>query len=156
MNIRVYLSGEIHSDWRSGIVEACSAVPLPISFMSPITDHGLSDRIGVEILGEETSAFWGDHKSAKINAIRTRTMIEKADAVVVKFGEEYRQWNAAFDAGYAAAKGKPIIVLHPAGLVHPLKEVDAAAMAVAETPGQVADILRHMVTTQDRIDSSLK
>jgi YtoQ family protein len=130
-------------------MQACSSPSSRISFLSPITDHGLSDSIGTDILGEEADSFWADHKSAKINAIRTRTMIKKADVVVVKFGEEYRQWNAAFDAGYSVAKGKPVIVLHPPGLVHPLKEVDAAAMAVAKTPGQVAEILQHMVTNQE-------
>ena len=153
MDIRVYLAGEIHSDWRAEIIEACSSLHLPISFMSPVSDHGVSDGIGADILGEETNSFWKDHKSAKIHAIRTRTMIEKADVVVVKFGEEYRQWNAAFDAGYAVAKGKPIIVLHPGNLGHPLKEVDAAAMALTVTPEQVARILQNMVMKQDTIDS---
>ncbi len=153
MDIRVYLTGEIHSNWRSEIVDACSSPHLPISFMSPVSDHGISDSIGADILGEETDAFWKDHKSAKINAIRTRTMIENADVVVAKFGEDYRQWNAAFDVGYAVAKGKPIVVLHPSSLGHPLKEVDAAAMAVAETPEQVAKILQHIVMKQDKIDS---
>ncbi|MDP6152262.1 MAG: YtoQ family protein [Phycisphaeraceae bacterium] len=153
MGIRVYLAGEIHSNWRTAIVDACSSARLAVSFMSPISDHGLSDRIGTDILGEEADAFWKDHKSAKINTIRTRTMIEKADVVVAKFSEDYRQWNTALDVGYAAAKGKPIIVLHPDSLVHPLKEVDAAAMAVAETPEQVARILQHVVMKQDGIDS---
>ncbi len=153
MHIRVYLSGEIHSDWRSQIIDACAAEQVPITFKCPVTDHSLSDSIGTDILGEEADAFWQDHKSAKINAIRIRTMIEKADIVVVKFGEEYRQWNAAFDAGYAVAKGKPVIVLHPDGLRHPLKEVDAAAMVVAETPQQVAEILQYVATKQEKIDS---
>ena len=153
MNIRVYLSGEIHSDWRLEIVDACKSEQLPITFTGPVTDHGLSDRIGVDILGEEADAFWGDHKSAKINAIRVRTMIEKADFVVVKFGDKFRQWNAAFDAGYAVAKGKPVIVLHPDDLRHPLKEVDAAAMAVAETPQQVVEILKYVAAKQEKIDS---
>ncbi len=146
MRICVYLSGEIHSHWRGQIVDACVSEHLPIDFTSPITDHGLSDSIGSDVLGEETDAFWGDHKSAKINAIRIRGMIEKADLVIVKFGDEYRQWNAAFDAGYAVAKGKPIVVLHPDGLRHPLKEVDAAALAVAETPEQVAQILAYVIS----------
>jgi YtoQ family protein len=153
MDIRVYLTGEIHTEWRQEIVDACSSRRLPVFFMSPISDHGLSDGIGTDILGEETKAFWTDHKSAKINAIRTRTMIEKADVVVARFGEDYRQWNTAFDAGYAVARGKPIIVLHPDGLRHALKEVDAAAMAVAETPEQVARILQHIVMKQDKVDS---
>jgi YtoQ family protein len=153
MDIRVYLTGEIHTSWRAEIVDACSSPPLPIFFMSPVSDHGLSDSIGTDILGEETDAFWKDHKSAKINAIRTRTMIEKADVVVARFGEDYRQWNTAFDVGFAVAKEKPIIVMHPDGLRHALKEVDAAAMAVAETPEQVARILQHIVMKQDTVDS---
>lgn len=153
MDIRVYLTGEIHTEWRQEIVAACTASRLPVFFMSPISDHGLSDAIGTDILGGETDAFWKDHKSAKINAIRTRTMIEKADVVVARFGEDYRQWNTAFDAGYAVAKGKPIIVMHPDSLRHALKEVDAAAMAVAETPGQVARILQYIVMQQEKVDS---
>lgn len=153
MDIRVYLTGEIHTDWRRVIVEACSSPPSPISFMSPISDHALSDSVGTDILGEEADAFWKDHKSAKINAIRTRTMIEKADVIVARFGEEYRQWNTAFDVGYAVAMGKPVIVQHPGRLGHALKEVDAAALAVAETPEQVARILRHVAMNQENIDS---
>jgi YtoQ family protein len=109
--------------------------------------------VGVDILGEEPDAFWKDHKAAKINAIRTKTMIEKADVIVARFGEDYRQWNTAFDVGYAVAKGKPLVVLHPGSLGHALKEIDAAAMAVAETPEQVAKILQHVVMKQDQIDS---
>ena len=73
-------------------------------------------------------------------------MIEAADVVVVRFGDKYRQWNAAFDAGYAAALGKSLIVLHPPEHRHALKEVDAAALAVAETPEQVARILGYVIT----------
>ena len=153
MDIRVYLTGEIHSDWRSEIVDACSSPDLSISFMSPVSDHGLSDSVGVDILGEEADVFWKDHKAAKINSIRTKTMIEKTDVVVAKFGEDYRQWNTAFDVGYAVAKGKPIVVLHPGSLGHALKEIDAAAMAVAETSEQVTKILQHIAMKQDKIDS---
>ncbi len=153
MDIRGYLAGEIHSNWRSEIIEGCSSVHLPISFMSPVLDHGASDGIGTDILGEETDAFWKDHKSSKVTAIRTRTLIERADVVVAKFGEDYRQWNTALDVGYAVAKEKPIVVLHPSSLGHPLKEVDAAAMAVAETPEQVVKILQYIVIKQDGIDS---
>ena len=153
MDMQVYLTGEIHSNWRSEIVDACSSGQLPISFMSPISDHELSDDIGTHILGDEPNAFWKDHKSAQINAMRTRTMIEKADIVVAKFGEDYRQWNTAMDVGYALAKAKPIIVLHPTSLGHPLKEIDATALAVADTPDQVAKILQYIAMNQDKIDS---
>ena len=121
---------------------------LQIKFLSPITDHASSDDCGAHILGEEDNPFWRDHKGAKVNAIRTRTYIEKSDVVVVRFGDKYRQWNAAFDAGYAAALGKPIVTLHDSDLTHALKEVDGAALATAETPEQVVDILNYVITGQ--------
>ncbi|MGD8712576.1 MAG: YtoQ family protein [Thiohalophilus sp.] len=146
MEWNVYLSGEIHSNWREQIIDGCKQAGLNINFMSPVTDHASSDDCGAVILGEEEIPFWRDHKGAKINAIRTRTSIEKADVVVVRFGDKYRQWNAAFDAGYAAALGKPIITLHEPELTHALKEVDGAALATAERPGQVVDILKYVIT----------
>ncbi|WP_424990775.1 YtoQ family protein [Fluviibacterium sp. S390] len=144
MALKVYLSGEIHTDWREQIVEG--STDLDVQFDSPVTDHDASDDCGVAILGGEDSKFWHDHKGAKVNAIRTRKGIADADVVVVRFGEKYKQWNAAFDAGYAAALGKSLIVLHGADHQHPLKEVDAAALAVAETPQQVVQILRYVLT----------
>ena len=141
----VYLSGEIHTDWRDRIEERTGELGLPVRFTAPVTDHPASDDCGAAILGDEEQAFWRDHKGAKINAIRTRTAIEEADLVVVRFGDQYRQWNAAFDAGYAAALGKPIVTLHDPELTHALKEVDGAAQAVCEHPEQVADILRYVI-----------
>lgn len=141
----VYLSGEIHSDWRQRIAQGCEQAGLPVKLLSPVTDHAVSDECGVRILGEEDKPFWGDHKGAKINAIRTRTFIEQADVVVVRFGDRYRQWNAAFDAGYAAARGKSLITLHDEALAHALKEVDGAALATAETPEQVVQILHYAI-----------
>ena len=145
-NWTVYLSGEIHTDWRERISEGSRGAKLPIDFVSAVTDHESSDDCGVNILGQEDNPFWKDHKGAKVNAIRTRTMIERSDVVVVRFGDKYRQWNAAFDAGFAAALGKPIITLHDEGLTHALKEVDGAAQAVAETPEQVVKILDYTIT----------
>ncbi|NDR58071.1 YtoQ family protein [Aliiruegeria sabulilitoris] len=141
--LKVYLSGEIHTDWRERIVEGSKE--LDVAFNSPVTDHAASDDCGVAILGAEPDKFWHDHKGAKLNAIRTRKGIEDADVVVVRFGEQYKQWNAAFDAGYAAALGKALIVLHGKSHQHALKEVDAAALAVAEEPEQVVQILRYVL-----------
>jgi YtoQ family protein len=141
----VYLSGEIHTDWRERIINGTEALGLPVSFSAPVTHHENSDDCGAFILGNEDNKFWYDHKGAKVNALRTRTLIEKADIVVVRFGDKYKQWNAAFDAGYAAALGKSLIVLHDPSLTHPLKEVDGAALAVAETSEQVVDILRYVI-----------
>ncbi|MBT6257562.1 MAG: YtoQ family protein [Alphaproteobacteria bacterium] len=143
MTITLYLSGEIHTDWRDQIIAGTK--DMDVHFTSPVTDHAASDDCGVAILGSETDKFWHDHKGAKINAIRTRKAIAEADIVVVRFGDKYKQWNAAFDAGYAAALGKSIIVMHGADHQHALKEVDAAALAVVETPDQVADILRYVI-----------
>ena len=140
----VYLAGEIHSDWRERIISAAAQRQLPVSFTAPVTDHAASDNCGVEILGPEESGFWKDQKGARINAIRTRTLIRDADAVVVRFGGTYRQWNAAFDAGFASALSKAIIVMHDADIAHALKEVDAAALAVAQTTGQVVELLAYV------------
>ena len=146
--LNVYLSGEIHTDWREQIEAATKKAGLPITFTAPVTDHAASDECGVRILGPEDNPFWQDQKGAKVNAVRTRTLIGAADVVVVRFGEKYRQWNAAFDAGYAAALGKALIVLHPPEHGHALKEVDAAALAVAEHPEQVAQILDYVMSGQ--------
>ena len=143
-NMNVYLSGEIHSDWRGVIQKGVDDANLPITLTSPVTDHATSDDCGANILGDEQTGFWRDRKGAGINAIRTRTLIKDADILVVRFGEKYRQWNAAFDAGFGAALGKAIICLHDESLNHALKEVDAAADAVARSPEQVVQILAYV------------
>ena len=141
----MYLSGEIHSDWRQRIAEGAREAGLPVELLAPVTDHDASDDVGASILGEEQDQFWRDHKGAGVNAVRTQTLLRSADVVVVRFGDKYRQWNAAFEAGYAAALGKPIVTVHDGELTHALKEVDRAAMAVAETPEQVVEILRYAI-----------
>jgi len=143
MALTVYLSGEIHTTWREEIQKGAAADGLDITFTAPVTDHAASDAAG-DALGAETDAFWRDHKSSKVNAIRTKTLIRKADLVVVRFGDKYKQWNAAFDAGYCAALSKPYITLHAEDIVHPLKEVDAMALAWARTTGQVVEILKYI------------
>ena len=143
--LTAYLSGEIHTDWREKIEAGAGKAGLAVEFLGPVTDHQASDDCGTAILGGESDPFWGDRKGAGINAIRTRTLIERADVVVVRFGDKYRQWNAAFDAGYAAALGTPVITLHDDALNHPLKEVDGAALAVAGTPEQVVRILAYVL-----------
>ena len=144
MKLSVYLSGEIHTDWRDDIANGVKEAGLEVELTGPNTNHTASDDCGDEILGKEENNFWKDHKAAKINGLRTRKLIADADIVVVRFGDKYKQWNAAFDAGYAAALGKSVIVQHDPSLTHPLKEVDAAAMAVCETPEQVVEILKYI------------
>ena len=145
MKWNVYLSGEIHSDWRQRLIDGCEKEDLPVVFTSAVTNHEASDSAG-DLLGAEQSSFWREHKSSKVNAIRTKTLIEKCDIAVVRFGDKYKQWNAAFDAGYCAALGKPFITLHNEDIIHPLKEVDAAAMAWAVEPEQVVEILKYVIT----------
>jgi YtoQ family protein len=141
----VYLGGEIHSDWRERIKAAAAELGLPINFTGPVSDHGASDQAGVGTLVNEEAPFWRDHMGAGVNAIRTQTLIRGADIVVIRFGDKYRQWNAAFDAGYAAALAKPIISLHDSELDHALKELDRAAQATARTAEQVVNVLRYVI-----------
>ena len=144
-DLSVYLSGQIHTDWREKISDGALAAGLSIKFNAPVTNHNNSDDCGITILGNEEKSFWKDHKGAKLNAIRTKTLIEQSNVVIVRFGDKYKQWNAAFDAGFASALGKPLIIMHDASLTHPLKEVDAAALAVAETPEQIVAILKYVI-----------
>ena len=146
MHWQIYLSGEIHTSWREEIIAAAEKENLPIKFFAPVTDHAASDDCGVKILGNEEIKYWHDNKGAKINAIRTRKGIEESDIVVVKFGEKYKQWNAAFDAGYAAALGKSLIIMHQDDYQHALKEVDASALATVKSNRELLDIFRYVIT----------
>lgn len=145
MEWNVYLSGEIHTDWREQIIAGCEAHNLGINFSSAVTNHEASDAAG-DVLGKDENNFWRDHKSAKVNAIRIKTQLDNCDLAIIRFGDKYKQWNAAFDAGYCAALGTPYITLHDEDIIHPLKEVDAQAMAWATTPEQVVEILKYTVS----------
>ncbi len=147
MNWTVYLSGEIHTDWRAQIKQGAESHNMPVVFVSAVTNHEASDAAG-DVLGDESDNFWRDHKSSRVNSMRTKTMIEKCDIAVVRFGDKYKQWNAAFHAGYCAALGKPYITLHDEDIIHPLKEVDGAAMAWAQTPEQVVELLKYIITQE--------
>ena len=146
MEWKIYLAGEIHSSWRSDIVSRVESEKLPMTFTGPVTDHTASDDCGVKILGEEEKKFWHDQKSAKINAIRSRKGLHECDIVVVRFGDRYKQWNAAFDAGYASALGKSLIIIHQDDFQHALKEVDASALAIVKNNKELLDIFRYVIT----------
>ena len=145
MKYNIYLSGEIHTIWREEIIQGCNELGLDIEFTSAVTNHEASDAAG-DGLGKQDENFNRDHQSAKVNAIRTKTLINKADIVIVRFGDKYKQWNAAFDAGYCAAINKPYITLHSKDIIHPLKEVDASAQGWATTPAQIVEILNYTLT----------
>ena len=144
MTWTIYLSGEIHSDWRERIRDEAQQRGLPVEFTAPVTDHPASDAAG-DLLPPDSDGYWRDHKSAKVNAMRTRHAIASCDLAVVRVGPKYRQWNAAFDAGMLAALGKPYITLHDVDLIHALKEVDGAAQAWATTPEQVVELLDYVI-----------
>tara|TARA_Y100000748_G_scaffold47199_1_gene35709 strand:+ start:6076 stop:6525 length:450 start_codon:yes stop_codon:yes gene_type:complete len=148
MEITVYLSGEIHTEWRNEIINKSNELNLPIEFLSPNTNHELSDNVGVEILGKEDKKFWHDHKSAKINSIRTKNAIDRSDIVIVRFGEKYKQWNAAFDAGYASAMSKSLIIIHSDENQHALKEIDSVAHAVVKNVDEVIKILNYTCSSK--------
>ena len=148
MEITVYLSGEIHTEWRNEIINKSNELNLPIEFLSPNTNHELSDDVGVEILGKEDKKFWHDHKSAKINSIRTKNAIDRCDIVIVRFGEKYKQWNAAFDAGYASAMSKSLIIIHSDENQHALKEIDSVAHAVVKNVDEVIKILNYTCSSK--------
>jgi YtoQ family protein len=147
MTWTVYLAGEIHTDWRAAVVKSSNDLDLPIVFTNAVTDHGASDSAG-DNLGHEADQYWRDHKSSKVNAIRTRKLLEDCDIAVIRFGDKYKQWNAAFDAGFCAALGKSYITFHNRDIIHPLKEVDSAALAWASSPQQVVDILKYVTLSK--------
>lgn len=147
MNWTIYLSGEIHTDWRQQIMQGAKANKLPVVFTSAVTDHEASDAAG-DVLGADSNNYWRDHKSSKVNGIRTKTLIEQCDLAIVRFGDKYKQWNAAFEAGFCAALGKPYVTLHDEDIIHPLKEVDASAMAWAKTPEEVVEVLKYVMTAK--------
>ncbi len=141
---KVFLSGEIHTDWREQIIQGAAERQLPIEFTSALTNHERSDAVG-DGLGQQEEGFWRDHKSAKVNAIRIKTLIQDCDIAIIRFGDKYKQCNAAFDAGFCAALAKPYITLHAPDIIHPLKEVDGAAMAWATSTQQVVEVLEHII-----------
>ena len=145
MEWMVYLSGEIHTTWRQEIKQSCKKLNLPIVFTEPNTDHELSDNCGSKILGQEIDKFWNDQKSAKLNSIRIKSSIEQADIVIIRFSDKYKQWNTAFDAGFASALSKPIIIIHQDEHQHALKEIDAVALAVTKSVKEVVKVLQYTI-----------
>ena len=145
MSLHVYLSGETHTNWRELITNKTNEMGLDVRFQHPVLDHELSDNCGSILMGSEEKKFWHDHKGAKLNALRTQNAIKNSDIMVVRFGEKYKQWNAAFEAGYAAALGTPLIVIHSEEHQHALKEVDAAALVVLDDPEKVVNALNYIL-----------
>ncbi|MFK4997396.1 YtoQ family protein [Bacillus sp. N9] len=144
MRLTVYLAGEIHSDWRNEMKEKAKALQLPIDFVGPMEDHDRSDGIGAEILGEQPNVIFHDAAASSFNNLRTEVLLKKADVVIALFGEKYRQWNTAMDASAAVALGKPLILIRPENLHHPLKELSGKANVTVETVNQAIKALTYI------------
>ncbi|MDN7246720.1 YtoQ family protein [Planococcus shenhongbingii] len=145
MRLTVYLAGEIHSSWREEIKKKSLALKLPVDFVGPMEDHERSDNIGEEILGEQPNAVFKDEAASSFNNLRTGVLIHKADLVIALFGEQYKQWNTAMDASSAIASGKPLILIRPEKLHHPLKELSRKASATVETVDQAIKALAYIL-----------
>lgn len=144
MELIIYLAGEIHSDWRDELQAKAKEKALPLQFVGPQTDHALSDDIGEIILGKQPGNLYKDAAASSINNFRTAVLMEKADAVIALFGEKYRQWNTAMDAATAIEKGKPLIIVRPESLIHPLKELSGKANVTVETVEQAVQALEYV------------
>jgi len=118
---------------------------IDVEFVGPQDEHDLSDGIGEQILGEQESARWKDEVASQVNNLRTRVLMSRSDAVVAQFGEKFRQWNAAMDAGIAIALGKPLIIVRDPSLHHALKELSQRAQMTVDRPEQVLDALEYVL-----------
>jgi YtoQ family protein len=140
----VYLAGEIHSPWRDKIIKLTEEKGLKIKFLFPELSHDKSDNIAIKILNDQGSQFYNDNASAKINSIKIHNNILKSDLVIIKFGENYKQWNSAFDAGFAYANNKKIITIYPMQFSHALKEINSISSACVQNEEQVVQILEYL------------
>jgi hypothetical protein len=67
MRWHIYLSGEIHTDWRERIKQGATAAGLDIQFTAPVTDHAASDAAGTAILGEQERPPEHDHALKEVD-----------------------------------------------------------------------------------------
>jgi YtoQ family protein len=142
--ITIYTAGEIHSDWRDTFAKALAGLGVNARLVGPNAAHDRSDSVGEDILGEQPEQRYRDLEGARVNTLRTRVLFKKADLVVAFFGQKYRQWNTASDAGAAVASGLPLILVREAELVHALKELDALAMLTVENLQQAAEAVAYI------------
>jgi YtoQ family protein len=148
MEFTVYLAGEIHSSWREEIKQQAKQMDLPLSFVGPMENHDRSDFIGEEILGEQPDKILRDEAASSINNLRTELLMKKSDLVVALFGEKYKQWNTAMDASTALAMNKPVILIRPEELHHPLKELSNKANVTCTTIEQATKVLSYIFETK--------
>ncbi|WP_102026738.1 YtoQ family protein [Salirhabdus sp. Marseille-P4669] len=144
MNLTIYLAGEIHTDWREQIKVKAKEKGLPLTFVGPQENHERSDNIGEFISGEQPNKLYKDHTASNINNLRTQVLMQKADLVIALFGEQYKQWNTAMDASMAYAYNKPLILIRPESLIHPLKELSNRANVTVESVDQAMEVLAYI------------
>ncbi|HIV74857.1 MAG TPA: YtoQ family protein [Candidatus Pseudogracilibacillus intestinigallinarum] len=144
MELTVYLAGEIHTNWRETLKKQAEEKGLPLTFVSPQTDHDRSDDIGEAIQGKQPNNLYRDERASDVNNFRTQVMLQKADVVIALFGEQYRQWNTAMDTATALTLNKPTIIIRPESLIHPLKELSNKANVTVETVEQAIDVLAYV------------
>lgn len=144
MELTVYLAGQIHDDWRDRLEKASKEKGLPLTFVAPQTNHDRSDDIGEAILGKQPGSVYKDHAASSVNNFRTQILMQKSDVVIALFGEKYKQWNTAMDASAAITMNKPVIIVRPESLIHPLKELSNKANVTVETVEQALDVLGYI------------
>lgn len=148
MRLTVYLAGQIHDGWRDNLRNKAETMKLTIDFVGPMEVHERSDNIGEEIFGQQPNPVLKDEAASAINNLRTKVLLNKADIVVALFGESYKQWNTAVDAGEAVAQGKPLILIRPENLHHALKELSNRAQVVVETEEQALQAIKYIFETE--------
>ncbi|EUJ17705.1 hypothetical protein MAQA_11891 [Listeria aquatica FSL S10-1188] len=64
--------------------------------------------------------------------------------VIAYFGEKFKQWNTASDASLALAENKPVILIRPKNLHHPLKELSERANVTVSTIPEAVQVLKYI------------
>jgi YtoQ family protein len=143
-DIVIYAAGEIHSDWRDQLRALLERLEVDADIVGPQEVHDRSDSVGEDILGGQPGPMYRDLMGARVNTLRTRVLMQRADLCVAYFGPKYRQWNTASDAGAAVALGLPLVLVRAEEHVHALKELDALATLTVETLDQAAQAIAYI------------
>jgi len=143
-DIVIYAAGEIHSDWRDQLRAHLEKLEIEADIVGPQEVHDRSDSVGEDVLGQQPAPRYRDLMGARVNALRTRVLMQRSEMCVAYFGPKYRQWNTAADAASAVANGLPLILVRAEDHVHALKEMDALATLTVETLEQAAQAIAYI------------
>jgi YtoQ family protein len=143
-DIVIYAAGEIHSEWRDELRRHLEKLEVEVEIVGPQEVHDRSDSVGEDILGEQPGPRYRDLQGARVNTLRTRVLMQRADLCVAYFGPKYKQWNTASDAGAAVASGLPLVLVRAEEHIHALKEMDALATLTVETLEQAAQAVAYI------------